>query len=111
MTPERLAELQHRYDGLNPDAYAPNHPVAHVAELLVEVQRLTDELDALQASSDQAWTREIDLRAGRDEARRITRTFTRHVGIVAARALCRSKLDIDPLPEWFYGIHAEESAR
>lgn len=42
MTPERLADLHDRYDGLDPDAYAADHPAAHVLELLAEVDRLQD---------------------------------------------------------------------
>ena len=50
MTPARLAELQARYDGLTPDAYAADHPATHVVELLAEVQLLTGHA----ATKDQA---------------------------------------------------------
>lgn len=85
--------------------------VADLRAVLAEVQRLTDELDCAGWSSDRGWSREIDLTAERDEARKITRTLTLHIGIVATRALLRAKLEIDPLPEWFYGPYGVDGTR
>jgi FtsZ-binding cell division protein ZapB len=69
MTPERLAEIR-AADALYPAVLSdtPSRSTARQRrELLAEVQRLTDELDARESSSDQAATREIDLRVERDD--------------------------------------------
>ena len=44
MIPERLADLHARYDGLSPDAYAPDHPATHVLELLAYLADLKHSL-------------------------------------------------------------------
>jgi transcriptional regulator with GAF, ATPase, and Fis domain len=73
----------------------------------LKTQELRDERSRAVAKWYEQKKRADQAETERDDARRIARTLTRHVGVVAATALCHAKLGIDP-PDWFFGVHDEE---